>query len=164
MIKRFKKAFQQGISLLEVMLSLSIIAVILVMAVRYYSVTSQSNNTNVTTEVVENLESAMHQYKAMGSTFTGLNPDKLCAYGLVPVKNLVCTATCTTATTVCTIPNPLGVTPIALAPSADGASATITISNIPAGSCQLLGTYFEGANISGCTTSGSTSTLVVTVN
>jgi prepilin-type N-terminal cleavage/methylation domain-containing protein len=53
---------QRGISLLEVMLSLAIIAIILVMATRYFGIASRSSNLNTATGQVNEIRQGVAQY------------------------------------------------------------------------------------------------------
>lgn len=66
-----KQTLQRGISLLEVMLSLSIIAVILVMATRYYETAHRSNELNKVTEQIGAIEAAINQYKTNNGNTVG---------------------------------------------------------------------------------------------
>lgn len=59
----------RGISLLEVLLSLSIIAIILVMATRYYFVASHNDKVNTTVTQVGGLIAAIHNYKGIDATY-----------------------------------------------------------------------------------------------
>ncbi len=68
--KKFNK--QAGISLLEVMLSLSIIAIILVMATRYFFVASNSSNVNKIRNQIGTVVSAIQQYRNQNSNYAGL--------------------------------------------------------------------------------------------
>lgn len=53
---------QKGISLLEVMLSLAIIAIILVMATRYYGIASLSNKLNTGSSQASEIKAGLAQY------------------------------------------------------------------------------------------------------
>ncbi len=59
----------RGISLLEVLLSLSIIAIILVMATRYYFVASHNDKVNTTVTQIGGLIAAIHNYKGIDATY-----------------------------------------------------------------------------------------------
>jgi len=72
MLKTFKNS-QRGISLLEVMLSLSIIAIVLVMATRYFFVASNSQNINKTRAVIGLVISAVHNLKATQADYMGID-------------------------------------------------------------------------------------------
>lgn len=70
MLGSFRKANNQvGISLLEVMLSLSVIAIILIMATRYFFVASNNNKVNTTISQVGALIAAAHSYKGAAATY-----------------------------------------------------------------------------------------------
>lgn len=64
---------QLGISLLEVLISLSIIAIVLIMAARYFFITT--NNTKLSNAIsqVGGLVAAAHSWKGIKISFTGLS-------------------------------------------------------------------------------------------
>jgi Tfp pilus assembly protein PilE len=63
---------QRGIGLLELMLSLAIVAVLLVIVGRYYAATSFSQNANaVQTQFIE-ISQALYRYKALKGTWEGV--------------------------------------------------------------------------------------------
>lgn len=62
---------QIGISLLEVLLSLSIIAIIFVMATRYFFVATNNNKVNTSISQVGGLVAALHNWKGIKPAFTG---------------------------------------------------------------------------------------------
>lgn len=64
---------QRGISLLEVMLSISVIALILVMATRFFYVTSSNNKVNTAISQVAGLEAAMYSWKGSDLNYTGVS-------------------------------------------------------------------------------------------
>lgn len=64
-----KKPHMQGISLLEVLLSLSIIALILVMSTRYYFIASHNHKVNTTITQIGGLIAAAHNYKGINANF-----------------------------------------------------------------------------------------------
>ena len=64
MFQKMKASFQKGISLLEVMLSLSIIAIILVMATRYFFSANTSQKVNQEVIQIHTLSSAIEKWKA----------------------------------------------------------------------------------------------------
>lgn len=72
-----------GIGLLELMLSLSIIAILLVMATRYYLVTSYSNKLNRLTEEISQIQGAVYTWKGTKSDYTDLTAGKLIDMGLI---------------------------------------------------------------------------------
>lgn len=63
---------QRGIGLLELMLSLAIIAILLVMATRYYVITSRSQQTNQAVQFVNAMIGAARTYSA-GGNFSGID-------------------------------------------------------------------------------------------
>lgn len=67
---KLKSRFQKGISLLEVMLSLSIIAIILVMATRYFFTASNSQRMNEARAQVGVLTALIHSWKANHSDYS----------------------------------------------------------------------------------------------
>lgn len=75
---------QVGISLLEVMLSLSIIAIILVMATRYFFVASNNQNINKVRGQVGLVVAALQEYRNHHANYTGVSMDKLITDGFVP--------------------------------------------------------------------------------
>jgi type II secretory pathway pseudopilin PulG len=72
---------QRGISLLEVMLSISVIALILVMATRFFYVANNNNKVNTAISQVAGLEAAMYSWKGANLTYEGVDIDKLFAAG-----------------------------------------------------------------------------------
>lgn len=64
------KKWQQGISLLEVLLSLSIIAIILVMATRYFFVASNNDKVNVVRQQIGALVAAVNSWKNQNPQYT----------------------------------------------------------------------------------------------
>lgn len=76
---------QQGISLLELMLSLAIIAILLVMATRYYETTRMSQQVDEAAEMVTAVYAAGNSWLESNTTFN--QPDMLQAFvnnGSVP--------------------------------------------------------------------------------
>jgi prepilin-type N-terminal cleavage/methylation domain-containing protein len=65
-ISNFKR--QAGISLLELMLSLAIIAVVLTMATRFYTQANQNQNLNNAVSMVNGIVAATHTYRLNVST------------------------------------------------------------------------------------------------
>ncbi len=68
---------QRGISLLEVMLSITVIALILVMATRFFYVASNNNKVNTAISQIAGLEAALYSWKGANLTYEGVNIDKL---------------------------------------------------------------------------------------
>ena len=69
MKKNLQRLYQTGISLLEVLLSLSIIAIILVMATRYFFVASNTDRVNIARQEVGELIAATHSWKNQNPTY-----------------------------------------------------------------------------------------------
>lgn len=78
---RIRKKPQWGISLLEVLLSISIIAIILMMATRYYFVASNNDKVNTTVSQVGALIAATHNWKGTDPTYKGLDEISLAEAG-----------------------------------------------------------------------------------
>jgi type II secretory pathway pseudopilin PulG len=78
-MKRLLK--QKGISLLEVMLSISVIALILVMATRFFYVASNNNKINTAISQVAGLEAAMYSWKGANLSYEGVDIESLFAAG-----------------------------------------------------------------------------------
>lgn len=64
MMLNFRRSKQSGISLLEVLLSLSVIAIILVMATRYYKSAQQSQQASNALSILSGIVTAETQYAA----------------------------------------------------------------------------------------------------
>jgi len=69
-MKAFSIRKQKGISLLEVLLSLSIIAIILVMATRYFFVANRNDKVNTVRQQVGALISAVESWKSQNATYS----------------------------------------------------------------------------------------------
>ncbi len=61
---------QKGISLLEVLLSLSIIAIILVMATRYFFVANRNDKVNTVRQQIGAVTSAIESWKSQNATYS----------------------------------------------------------------------------------------------
>jgi type II secretory pathway pseudopilin PulG len=72
---------QRGISLLEVMLSISVIALILVMATRFFYVASNNNKLNTAISQISGLEAAMYSWKGASLSYQGVDIESLFAAG-----------------------------------------------------------------------------------
>lgn len=85
---RFSRKHQKGISLLEVLLSLSIIAIILVMATRYFFVASNNDRVNTTRQQVGSLIAAIRGWKGQNSQYSSsLNVSLLYQNGKIASSN-----------------------------------------------------------------------------
>lgn len=91
MKRNLSRQHQEGISLLEVLLSLSIIAIILIMATRYFFVASDNDRVNSTREEVGALIAAIHSWKGQNPQYSAdLSISTLWTQGfLANSKNLV---------------------------------------------------------------------------
>jgi prepilin-type N-terminal cleavage/methylation domain-containing protein len=106
---KFLKTLQKGISLLEVMLSLSIIAIILVMATRYFFTANNSQRINESVQQVNGLVGAFNAYRnANGNYNVGTDPLTTLVNGsYFPVQGAGCTGTVPNVSA-CTLTNPWG--------------------------------------------------------
>ena len=140
---------QAGISLLEVMLSLSIIAIILVMATRYYFLASNAQRVNQTRQQIATIIAGVQLWKESSSaTYAGLGANGI--QTLIDAGDLVKTADYDSSTG--NLFNPWA-RPVTLTATSSGQSATIatTVGNMsqcndlkssyPTGVC--LGTNFS---------------------
>jgi len=119
---------QRGISVLEVMLSLAIIAVILVMATRYYKTAQQSQQVKNALNILGGIVASEVDYAAANSNKYDGSIEDLSTNGYLPA------GIGGTGTTAGNDPwgNPIGLT----APS--GGGFTVTYSNVPATTCAEL--------------------------
>jgi len=70
MISFRRNKLQRGISLLEVLLSLSIIAIILVMATRYFFLASDNDRINVTRQEIGSVIAAVQAWKGQNTQYS----------------------------------------------------------------------------------------------
>lgn len=86
------KLKQAGISLLEVLLSLAIIAIILVMAVQYFTTASTNQKLNMVRTAIGVDMSAVESYAINNPSFSSLSWDKLVDGGYISQdpKNMSC--------------------------------------------------------------------------
>jgi type II secretory pathway pseudopilin PulG len=75
-----------GISLLELMLSLAIIAIILVAAMRYYQTTRESQQVNAAAEMVTAVYSAGASWIQFNKDFSGVNIAAFVSNGSLPAS------------------------------------------------------------------------------
>ncbi len=85
-IQTFKK--ERGIGLLELMLALAIIAILLVMATRYFLVTSRSEQVNRMTSQIKSVDAAASKWKSGKSDYTGMTMQDLINMGLIATGDL----------------------------------------------------------------------------
>lgn len=81
-----KKNKHQGISLLELMLSLAIIAILLVMATRYYQITRQSQQVEEGLELMTSIYTAGSSYLESNPSFSGVTLQTFINNGSVPAS------------------------------------------------------------------------------
>lgn len=79
---------ERGIGLLELMLALAIIAVLIIMATRYYQTTARSSRLNDAVTQINGIIAAAEQYRVGAGSFDGLTGQKLVDMGFMPSSNL----------------------------------------------------------------------------
>jgi type II secretory pathway pseudopilin PulG len=85
MLKQFKgKRSQRGIGLLELMLSLSIIAILLVMATRYFMVANESQKLNNAISEVNGIAGGAANYALSSPGYTGMTMQTLVQGRFIP--------------------------------------------------------------------------------
>lgn len=125
---------QRGIGLLELMLALAIIAILLVMATRYFITTSRSEQVNRAVNQIGAINGAVSNWKSSRVDYTGLDAKALNDIGAIPAAEWNGTA----------IVSPWG-TDVTVGPAAGGEGAgadnsrySITYSGIPTWACASL--------------------------
>lgn len=119
---------QKGIGLLELMLSLAIIAILLIMATRYYQSASDQNKRNQAVDMFAAVNGAVEAYKIDNSLSTPPTITSLASDGYLPPSY----SASSTA-------NPWGgEIKITITPASG--SFTVEMDDVPAGSCQAVGT------------------------
>jgi type II secretory pathway pseudopilin PulG len=156
-IQLFKRKSLRGISLLEVMLSLSIIAIILVMATRYFFTASESNRINIAKGDMVAVYNAVNNYASNHSTvaageYTGISTAQLITDGYI--DNKLSGVTVDGDSSKFTNPWKTDIT-VAVANSGKGATITTTASSGAA--CQALVANFQKGD-------GSCASTVFTLN
>ena len=146
----------RGIGLLELMLSLAIIAILLVMATRYYSATTKSQRVDDTIQLIGELETAINAQITNDGT----------AYGQINLTTLVNNGYLSAARVLTAsdnkIKNPWG---------GDGAVLTfgtndvkVTLPSVPDLQCKDLSKkFFGGDGSAGCASSAGISTFTYTI-
>lgn len=145
----------KGIGLLELMLSLAIIAILLIMATRYYLVTSRSQKTDEGVALVNALIAGAEDYRGDRSTFEGLT-------GISILVNQGSIAKSYVSGSVVTTPwSAPSTTDVAVA--GDKTRVTISLKTIPATGCNALANKFSDiggtCSVSGQATGSGTFTL-----
>lgn len=120
---------QKGIGLLELMLSLAIIAILLVMATRYFLVTSRSEQVNRTVTQIGAIQGAVGTWKGGKNSYAGLTEAELYNIGMIPVAEYNNGK----------IISPWS-TPVTVGPSSSDAATSfvITYGGIPGWACNAL--------------------------
>lgn len=148
-----KRLVQRGIGLLELMLSLAIIAILLIMATRYYQTTKQSQEVNDGVQLVNSVVAAMTNYITDHPDYTtdaDVAFSSFVSWGYLP---LALGSTGSTA-------SPWGTNVGAISMNSLGATF-VTISDVPSGACQQLAGRLAAscqdtnASICGCGTATS---------
>lgn len=145
MLSLTRKSKQRGISLLEVMLSLAIIAIILVMAVRYYRTAQQSQQVSNAISLMNGIVAAETQYAIGNSNQYTTDILALIRGGYYPGN----------PTNPVAPSDPWG-NPIGLAKGSAGFQ--VQFPGVPSTSCAALDNVIknEAVTTSGCSGSGST--------
>ncbi len=127
-----KRFLQRGIGLLELMLSLAIIAILLIMATRYYQTTKQSQEVNDAVQLVNSVVAAMTNYVTdhpdQGTGSSNIIPfSSFIGWGYLP------SALGSTGSTA----SPWGTSVGSIYVNSTGATY-VTIEKVPSGACQQL--------------------------
>ena len=138
---------QKGISLLEVMLSLAIIAIILVMATRYFGLASRGSKLNDATQQINEVRQGLTRYLNDKNTLVGVTLPGLAAAGYITQQTGAGTG-------------PWGPNTISITPTPTNASIAVHTGDDSA-ACQNLANRFT--NI-GAVCAPSTVDNVVTIN
>jgi type II secretory pathway pseudopilin PulG len=129
LMKLNNKYRQRGIGLLELMLSLAIIALLLIMATRYYTTATQSQQVSSAVSMIQGIRAGAHVYYSQGGTPATLTMKALMDAGLVPKEF-----------------GAVGGSPwqstMTLAAAADK-PPILTIPNVPAAACTMLGNMLK---------------------
>ncbi len=83
MFKKTQRQQQAGISLLEVMLSISVIAFILVMATRFFHVANNGSRINAAISEVGALETAARNWRGANATYDNISINTLYNAGML---------------------------------------------------------------------------------
>ncbi|HLD17388.1 MAG TPA: prepilin-type N-terminal cleavage/methylation domain-containing protein [Coxiellaceae bacterium] len=146
-MKFISRLLQRGISLLEVMLSLSIIAIVLVMATRYFHVASDGQSMNQVREQIGAVITALQNYNPGSDDFTALGSDGTTvlyeAGFLAQSSDLVVTGS--GESTMAVLKNPWG-SVISITGNVNGAIVATTFPR--ASFCTEVAANFEGATCS----------------
>lgn len=122
-----KRKQQRGIGLLELMLSLAIIAILLVMATRYFLVASMNEKINTTISTIGGMQGAVTCWRNSRGDLADATLKNMDSIGCLPAQLWVENTE--------TVVNPWG-TAMAWTPSATG--ITIDFTNVPGKACKNL--------------------------
>lgn len=143
-MKQARLFLKKGVSLLEVMLSLSIIATVLVMAVRYFGVARQKSNLDQARQQITAVISALIDYKNQNSSYptsSGNFVADLINGGFLPQSGSVSSGA---------LYSPWG--EITVVGSDSGSTAILSLLGVPnAATCTDLTTSFYTSTCSGST-------------
>ena len=149
---------QEGIGLLELMLSLAVIAMLLIMATRYYATAHMGEQVNTGAGIVQALTGAAAQYEAGQGNYSGISLGELFDFGLVPQdicnSSTACNGTLTS--------NPWG-GGITVTPTNSNAQIVISLTDIPLQACTNLNAKLGNQGTVG-TCAGASSTFTFTPN
>ena len=135
---------QLGISLLEVLLSLSIIAIILVLATRYFFVATNNNKVNTAISQISGIIAAIHTWKGINTSYTGVSVQVLYDAGQLANFPGLDDATISAVKLKDLWGDEFNVTP-----ASDNNHVTITLTLPDAGNCEALRNAYNGATCSG---------------
>lgn len=146
LLKRLK-----GIGLLELMLSLAIIAILLVMATRYYGITNRSQQVNQSVTEIAAIEGAIANWKSNKTDYQNLSLSELNRLGLL--ANQDASGVNTWGGTVTVGPNSQD----------NNKTAQITLADIPDWACENLADKLSdnNSNNNAAVCAGTTFTLTV---
>ena len=140
----------KGIGLLELMLSLAIIAILLVMATRYYSATTRSQRVDDTIQLLGEVETAVN---------SALSNGDVTKYSLLTDPSLLVTNGYLSQARVTSdkksIKSPWG--DVVAWSAADNTGVELTFSNVPDQQCKDLGKKFYGDATGSASTGGCVS-------
>lgn len=133
---------QRGVGLLELMLSLAIIAILLIMATRYYQSASQSQKVTQTASDIQALMAAAANYTASDPNAT-YSIDDLASAGLLPPKWGLATTS-----------NAWGFGYGATNSSTSGGNIIVTVYSMPLSACNALNQMMKDGYAGGQTDAG----------
>jgi prepilin-type N-terminal cleavage/methylation domain-containing protein len=138
-----KSLYDRGISLLELMLTLTVIAIILLTATRYYKSTTSAQKVNTAADMIQAVINASEDWKLTKNTFTGITEIKILTdQGTLPKDFSDTTSN----------PNPWK-GKITVTASGTGTQIKVTLTNIPTEACKSLTDIMvqKGMDVGTCT-------------